>query len=209
MAGHPPTRPRDHWEQVYTTKAPAEMSWYQEHPVLSMELVRSARVHRDAAILDAGGGASTLVDDLVDAGFRNVTVLDISGAALAAARSRLGPGASGVRWIEADLLEAPLAENSFDLWHDRAVFHFLTLPEARRAYVRQMRRALRPGGHLIVATFAEDGPVKCSGLPAMRYSAAGLAAELGEGWTLLAEEKEDHATPSGNIQRFTYCLFRG
>jgi SAM-dependent methyltransferase len=198
---------KEHWESVYATKAPADASWFQEHANLSMELIRRAAVPRDAAIVDVGGGASKLVDDLLDDGYRNVTVLDLSGAALAAAKLRLGPRSADARWIEGDVLEAPFAEHSLDLWHDRAVFHFLTTPEQRRAYAGQALRAVRPGGRLVIATFAEDGPSKCSGLPTMRYSAAGLHAELGRPFTLLAHKNESHTTPSGSVQRFVYCLF--
>jgi uncharacterized protein YndB with AHSA1/START domain/ubiquinone/menaquinone biosynthesis C-methylase UbiE len=204
----PQTHPKDHWENVYATKAPAEVSWFQEHASLSMKLIREAGVPRDAAIIDAGGGASRLADDLLDGGFANITVLDISGVALSAARARLGERATDVRWIESDLLGAPLAEHAYDLWHDRAVFHFMTSPDDRRAYVRQALRAIRPGGFLVAATFAEDGPTKCSGLSTARYSADELRAELGPEFTLLADEKESHTTPSGNVQRFVYCLFR-
>jgi ubiquinone/menaquinone biosynthesis C-methylase UbiE len=198
---------KEHWQKVYTSKAPTEVSWFQEHAALSMKFIREAGVPAGAPIIDVGGGASRLAEDLLTDGYGNVTVLDISGAALAAARMRLGPRAADVRWIEADVLAAPLAEHGYDLWHDRAVFHFLTTPDQRRSYVRQALRAVKPGGYLIMATFAEDGPVKCSGLDTMRYAADELHAELGEGFTLLAHEKESHTTPSGSVQHFSYCLF--
>jgi SAM-dependent methyltransferase len=201
-------QPRDHWQKVYTTKAPTELSWYQEHDALSVKFIREAGLAGGGAIIDVGGGSATLVDDLIAGGFNNLTILDLSGAALAAARMRLGPRSAAVRWIEADLLEASLAQGAYDLWHDRAVFHFLVSPEARGAYVRQVLRAVKPGGHLVVATFAEDGPLKCSGLETMRYSARGLHEEFGTRFTLVTHEKHTHVTPSGAAQSFVYCLFR-
>jgi ubiquinone/menaquinone biosynthesis C-methylase UbiE len=201
-------QPREHWQKVYTTKAPTEVSWFQEHATLSMQLIRQAGVPPEAAIIDVGGGASRLVEDLIGDGRRNITVLDFSGAALAAARMLLGPDASDVKWIEADVLEAPLAEHAYDVWHDRAVFHFLVSPADRRKYVGQALRAVKPGGFLVMATFAEDGPLKCSGLETMRYTPDELKSELGDPFTLLAHERESHSTPSGNVQRFVYCLFR-
>ena len=167
-------------------------------PIFPLDLIKATGVSHDAAIIDVGGGASTLVDDLLANGYTDLTVLDLSAAALAAARKRLGAQASKVRWIEADITKADLPANRFDVWHDRAVFHFLTTPEDRAAYVQAVFHSVKPGGHVIVATFAEDGPNQCSGLPVMRYRADELHAEFGEAFSLLSHEKEAHHTPSGN-----------
>jgi 2-polyprenyl-3-methyl-5-hydroxy-6-metoxy-1,4-benzoquinol methylase len=197
-----------HWEKVYATRAATEVSWFQPHAERSLRLIRDAGVPPTARIIDVGGGASTLVDDLLEAGYRDITVLDLSANALAVARARLGPRAADVHWLEADVLEAELPAQGYDVWHDRAVFHFLTDAEARRAYVRQVLHAVRPGGLVIVATFALDGPTQCSGLDVMRYDAEGLHAEFGAPFTLLAHETETHQTPAGRVQQFTYCLCR-
>lgn len=199
---------KDHWEKVYSTKATNAVSWFQPHADYSLGLIKATGIGRDASIIDVGGGASTLVDDLLASGFTNVSVLDLSAAALAAARKRLGSRASDVRWIEADITKADLPANQYDVWHDRAVFHFLTSPEDRAAYVKAVFRSVKPGGHVIVATFAEDGPVQCSGLPVMRYRADELHAEFGESFQLLDHRKEAHHTPSGTVQQFVYCYCR-
>ena len=199
---------KEHWEKVYTSKAANAVSWFQPHADLSVKLIKGTGASRDAAILDVGGGASTLVDDLLDNGYTNLTVLDLSAAALAAARKRLGARAANVRWIEADITQAELPADHFNVWHDRAVFHFLTSPEERAAYVQAVFRTVKPGGHVIVATFAENGPELCSGLPVMRYSADGLHAEFGESFTLLRHEEEAHHTPAGKVQQFVYCYCR-
>ena len=199
---------KDHWEKVYTTKATNAVSWFQPHADTSVGLIKATGAALDASIIDVGGGASTLVDDLLALGYTNLTVLDLSAAALAAARQRLGSKASGVRWIEADITRANLPDREFDIWHDRAVFHFLTSPQERAAYVQAVFRAVKPGGHVIVATFAEDGPNQCSGLPVMRYRPDELHAEFGEAFTLLKHEKEAHHTPSGTVQQFVYCYCR-
>ena len=200
--------PKEHWEKIYSTKAADAVSWYQEHASLSLNLIRAAGVSANGAIIDVGGGASTLVDDLLNDGFGNVTVLDLSGAALEAARRRLGTRAPRVHWLEANITKVTLAPHAYDVWHDRAVFHFLTTPEDRSAYVRSVLHAVKPGGHVIVATFAEDGPTQCSGLPVMRYSADALHSEFGEPFRLLRHEKEAHHTPNGTVQQFIYCFWR-
>lgn len=199
---------KDHWEKVYSTKATDAVSWFQEHADFSLDLIRATGVGCDAAIIDVGGGASTLADDLLANGFTNLSVLDLSAIALTAARNRLGSRASGVRWIEADILRANLPANQFDVWHDRAVFHFLTASEDRAAYVRAVFHSVKPGGHVIVATFAEDGPGQCSGLPVMRYRADELHAEFGESFSLSGHRKEAHHTPFGTVQQFVYCYCR-
>jgi 2-polyprenyl-3-methyl-5-hydroxy-6-metoxy-1,4-benzoquinol methylase len=200
--------PKAHWEKVYSTKASTEVSWFQEHAALSLKLIRDAAVPATASIIDVGGGASTLVDDLLASGFDRLTVLDLSAAALATAQARLGARASNAQWLEANVLEADLPSHGFDVWHDRAVFHFLTTEDDRQAYVRKVLHAVKPGGLVIVATFAEDGPTRCSGLPVMRYSAGELHAEFGEPFQLLGHERESHHTPAGGEQKFVYCFCR-
>jgi ubiquinone/menaquinone biosynthesis C-methylase UbiE len=191
---------RDHWEKVYTTKSTDAVSWFQPHADVSLDLIKTTGAGLDAAIIDVGGGASMLVDDLLANGYTDLTVLDLSAAALAAARSRLGTRAAAVKWMEADITRAQLPANRYDIWHDRAVFHFLTAAKDRAAYVQAVFRAVKPGGHVIVATFAEDGPDKCSGLPVMRYRADQLHHEFGESFALLRHRKETHHTPSGAVQ---------
>ena len=199
---------KDHWEKVYSSKATNAVSWFQLHAEYSIGLIKATGLGCDASIIDVGGGASTLVDDLLANGFTNVAVLDLSAAALAEARKRLGLRASKVQWIEADITKAALPASQYDVWHDRAVFHFLTSPEDRSAYVKAVFRSVKPGGHVIVATFAEDGPAQCSGLPVMRYSADELHDEFGESFQLLDHRKEEHHTPSGTVQQFVYCYCR-
>jgi 2-polyprenyl-3-methyl-5-hydroxy-6-metoxy-1,4-benzoquinol methylase len=199
---------KDHWEKIYSTKAANAVSWFQPHADFSVGLIKATGVSRDASIIDVGGGASTLVDDLLANGYTNLSVLDLSTAALAAACNRLGSKAANVRWIEADITKANLPGHQFDIWHDRAVFHFLTTPEERAAYVQAVFHSVKPGGHVIVATFAEDGPNQCSGLPVIRYRADELHAEFGESFSLLSHEKEAHHTPSGTVQQFVYCYCR-
>ncbi|NNM69649.1 MAG: class I SAM-dependent methyltransferase [Gallionella sp.] len=199
---------KQHWEQVYNTKAPDSVSWFQEHADQSLRLIHNTGLGKEAAIIDVGGGASRLVDDLALEGYTDLTVLDLSAAALAVARQRLGKHADAVHWMEGDITRAELPKYRFDVWHDRAVFHFLTDPADRRAYVERVRHAVRPGGHVIVATFAEDGPEKCSGLPVMKYQPETLHAEFGDAFLLIEHEQETHHTPSGTIQQFVYCYCR-
>jgi 2-polyprenyl-3-methyl-5-hydroxy-6-metoxy-1,4-benzoquinol methylase len=199
---------KDHWDNFYSTKATTAVSWFQQHADLSFDIIRATGVACDAAIIDVGGGASVLVDDLLDHGYTNLTVLDLCAAALAAAQKRLGSRASQVKWIEVDITKANLPARQLDVWHDRAVFNFLTSPEDRDAYVRTVFNSVKPGGHVFVATFSEDGPEKCSDLPVMRYSADGLLAQFGYSFTLLNHSKETHHTPSGKVQQFVYCYFR-
>lgn len=199
---------KDHWEHVYETKPTTGVSWFQEHAAQSLRLIADTGVPRSASIIDVGGGASTLVDDLLAQGYTSLSVLDISAKALAAARVRLGAAADRVRWIEGDITSVELPAQAYDLWHDRAVFHFLTEPEQRRAYVRNVLHAVKPGGHVIISTFAEDGPAQCSGLPVVRYSADGLHAEFGTPFELVCHEQEEHRTPAGNTQQFIYCYCR-
>lgn len=199
---------KKHWEAVYSTKAATDVSWFQEHAQLSLKLIRDTANVTSASIIDVGGGASTLVDDLLADGYRNLTVLDLSEAALATAKKRLGGQATGVQWMVADVLNADFPKHQFDVWHDRAVFHFLTSESEREAYVRQVLHAVKPGATVIVATFAEDGPETCSGLPVMRYSASELHSQFGQPFQLLGHEKEIHETPGGKEQKFVYCFCR-
>jgi len=199
---------KNHWEKVYSNKATTSVSWYQEHATTSLKLIKSTNVAKDASIIDVGGGASTLIDDLLFNGYTNLSVLDLSRASLAAARERIGLSSVNVNWLEADITKVNLPLHKFDVWHDRAVFHFLTTPEDRAAYVKTVLHAVKPDGHVIIATFAEDGPIQCSGLPVMRYSADGLHKEFGDVFTLSKSLREVHSTPSGTHQNFVYCYFR-
>jgi ubiquinone/menaquinone biosynthesis C-methylase UbiE len=196
-----------HWDTVYATKGENEVSWFQEDPAPSLELIDLAQPTPGSAIVDIGGGTSRLVDSLVARGFNRVTVLDISEAGLEVAKARLGERASQVQWIVADVTKwYPM--QAFDIWHDRAAFHFLTGPVDRLAYVTCMKKIIKPAGHVIIGTFALDGPEKCSGLPVNRYDAAGLAKELGGGFVLLDSRRHDHSTPWNSAQRFQFCIFR-
>jgi SAM-dependent methyltransferase len=199
---------KTHWEEVYAQRTPDSVSWFQPHAEHSLELIARAGLARDAAIIDVGGGASTLVDDLLARGYHDLTVLDLSAAALAAAQTRLGDNARRVSWVEADITAVDLPRQRYDLWHDRAVFHFLTDVAQRRAYVERVLQSVKPGGHVIVATFAEDGPDRCSGLPVMRYGADALHAEFGVPFELLEHSRETHHTPGGAVQQFVYCYCR-
>ena len=174
----------------------------------SLDLLRGSGIGRDAAIIDVGGGTSTFVDDLLDAGYSNLTVLDIAETALEKTRARLGSRAASVQWISGDVTLVELPAQHFDFWHDRAVFHFLVDAEARRRYVRNVRRALRPGGHVVVATFGIAGPEKCSGLDVVRYSAASLHGEFGPAFRKVGAFEEEHVTPWGAEQEFVYCYCR-
>lgn len=198
---------QSHWETVYTTKGEQEVSWFQETPGPSLTLLALVGATPTSAIVDIGGGASRLVDTLVAEGAQDVTVLDMSAAALSAARARLGDKADQVTWIVADVTTwTPL--RTYDVWHDRAAFHFLTDPADQTAYVVRLRQALRHGGHAIIGTFAPDGPSTCSGLPVMRHNAQSLGAILGPDFVLLEERPHDHATPWGTVQRFQFSTFR-
>lgn len=203
-----PDARKRHWEAVYTTKSSDRVSWYRPHLDRSLRFIEGASLPKDAAILDVGGGAATLVDDLLDRGYSNLTVLDLSEEALGAARRRLGDRAARVTWLCADILEATLPERGIAFWHDRAVFHFLTEPAARARYVEQVRRALAPGGHIVVATFGPGGPEKCSGLPVARFTADGIHSEFGGDFAKVGDAQEVHQTPWGSDQEFVYCYCR-
>lgn len=196
---------REHWEHVYKTKRPDEVSWYRTHLDVSLDLIKRAAPNRDAHIIDVGGGESTLVDDLREDNYSNIAVLDISSVALNVARARLGTKAKDVEWLMGDVTSFPLTRHAYDVWHDRAVFHFLTDPTHRRAYVHQVARAMKPGGHVIVATFGPEGPTKCSGLDIVRYAPDALHDEFGAQFELLEHRTELHRTPAGATQQFIYC----
>lgn len=197
-----------HWEAVYLGKPSQGVSWYRPHLEVSLALLRQAGLAPTRRIIDVGGGASTLVDDLLSLGLRAITVLDLSSAALAVARERLGAQADTVHWQVGDLLEVPFAQGAFDLWHDRAVLHFLTEPAQERRYAAQLAHALRPGGHAVIGGFAPDGPQRCSGLPVARRSANEIAALLGPAFRLLDQRSERHLTPAGTEQAFAYALLQ-
>jgi SAM-dependent methyltransferase len=197
----------NHWNSVYSTKAPDAVSWYAPHLETSLGLIKRV-APKWPAIIDVGGGESTLADDLLAEGYRYITVLDISAKAIEVSKKRFGPIAIYIDWRVADVLKADLPRNYYDLWHDRAVFHFLTSEEDRRAYVEKVAYSVKPGGHVIVATFGPDGPTKCSGLDVMRYDADALHSEFGKSFRLLGSHTEVHHTPWGADQQFLYCLCR-
>jgi 2-polyprenyl-3-methyl-5-hydroxy-6-metoxy-1,4-benzoquinol methylase len=197
-----------HWEKVYTTKAPDQVSWYRPHLETSLALIEKSSGSSNDAIIDVGGGESTLVDDLLARGFQNISVLDVSQTAIDVTRKRLGPAAERVHWLAGDITEAELQPRIYDIWHDRAVFHFLTMPEQRVAYVRQVARSVKPGGYVIVSTFGPEGPTKCSGLDVVRYDSESLHREFGGGFRLVDSSKELHNTPFGTMQQFLYCYCR-
>ena len=199
---------KSHWEAVYGTRPADAFSWFQPTADRSLALIRRVADDPEAPIIDVGGGASVLVDDLLRLGYRDVTVLDLARNALAVAQARLGSAAATVRWLEADVRTVQLPKAHYAVWHDRAVFHFLTDASDRDAYVAQVQHAVRPGGFVLVATFAEDGPTRCSGLPVARYSPEALHREFGTGFELISTERETHNTPMGRQQVFTYCLCR-
>jgi len=202
------TEPTEHWDRVYSTKATDAVSWFAPHLERSLFLISQYGAGPQTAILDVGGGASTLVDDLLERGHKDVTVLDLSAEAISAARARLGDAADSASWMVADVTTVSLPPGRYDIWHDRAVFHFLTSPEQRQRYVERVLTSVRPGGFVIVATFGPDGPERCSGLPVARYDADGIHAEFGTHFVKLGSDIETHVTPWGADQQFVYCYCR-
>lgn len=198
---------KNHWERVYSDKTSTEVSWYQQHPEYSLDLIKASGINKAAHVIDIGGGASTLVDCLLDAGYQNLSVLDIAHSAIEQAKHRLGKRASEVEWLECDITKFS-PDNSFDLWHDRAVFHFLGDEKDRLSYLQVLSQAVSPGGHVIIATFNLDGPEKCSGLDVVRYSPETMSAVLGENFQLLEVTTEEHKTPGNILQKFVYCRFK-
>lgn len=199
---------KNHWETVYQTKSDSQVSWFREHLDNSLRMILQTGVGREAAIIDVGGGTSTLADDLLENGFAHVSVLDISARALEKSKDRLGKKAAQIEWIEADITEISLPENHYDVWHDRAVFHFLTDREDRRKYVELVMRSLKVGGHIIVASFGLNGPAKCSGLDVVRYSPDAMRDEFGSDFKLVKSLSETHRTPFETTQEFIYCYCR-
>jgi SAM-dependent methyltransferase len=196
---------KEHWESVYRRKAAGEVSWYRPHLDRSLDFIEGAHLPAEAAIIDVGGGASTLVDDLLERRYSNLTVLDISAAAIATAKDRIGAKASRVTWIVGDITSVALPASRYDFWHDRAVFHFLVDQNLRRRYVATLCAAMKPRGRVLVATFGPEGPERCSGLEVMRYSEDALQAEFGAGFKKIASGREVHTTPWGAEQAFVYC----
>jgi 2-polyprenyl-3-methyl-5-hydroxy-6-metoxy-1,4-benzoquinol methylase len=199
---------KTHWEKVYATKAPDQVRWYRPHLEMSLSLIERAADGISASIIDVGGGESTLVDDLLARGYQNVTALDISQAAIDVMKNRLKEAVNCVHWITADVTTVELAPGAYDVWHDRAVFHFLTSPEKRVTYVNAVGRAVKHGGHVIVSTFGPEGPTKCSGLEVMRYDVDSLHHQFGARFRLVESSKELHHTPFGTTQQFLYCYWQ-
>lgn len=195
-----------HWDNVYATKRADEVSWFEEAPSLSLALIEAAHSGH-GAVIDIGGGASRLVDALLDEGYAAVTVLDLAAKALEVAKARLGSRANQVNWIVADVT-AWQPDRHYDVWHDRAAFHFLNDPADQRAYATTLRAALRPGGIAIIGTFAPDGPERCSGLPVTRHDSGSISAVLGSDFVLIDERRHGHRTPGGIVQKFQFSTFR-
>ncbi len=197
-----------HWETVFRSKAPDAVSWYRPHLDVSLKLIEDHAPEHSASIIDVGAGESTLVDDLLAGGYEEITVLDVSNTAVETTKQRLGPASKKVHWIVGDVTQVSLPTQAFDVWHDRAVFHFLVDPVERQAYVRSVLKAVRPGGHVIVSTFGPEGPTSCSGLNVMRYDAEELHNEFGKRFRIEESSKELHRTPWGTAQQFVYCCCR-
>lgn len=200
--------PQDHWEQVYSTRLAENLGWYKPRLETSISWITELDLDKSASIIDVGGGASTLVDDLVDEGFESIAVLDISDSALAISRKRLGRQAEMVMWLAGDITTAALPPNYFELWHDRAALHFLTEPDQQAQYRDSLLKSLRPGGHVIISVFSSEAPPKCSGLPVQRYEHDQLAEVLGAAFELVRHHKELHVTPGGVEQMYVCCQFR-
>jgi SAM-dependent methyltransferase len=200
--------PKAHWDKVYETNAPDALSWYRPHLDASLALIERVIAPPHASIIDVGGGESTLVDDLLARGYREIALLDISETAVRACQKRLGADAARVQWLVCDVTATVLPSGAYDLWHDRAVFHFLTEPRQRLAYVRNVARAVKRGGHVIVGTFGPEGPTHCSGLGVMRFDADSLHQQFGSEFRLVDSFKELHKTPFGATQQFVYCYCR-
>lgn len=199
--------PERHWQAAYESKAATEVSWYEPVPQHSLELINAAGLPREAAIIDVGGGASTLVDNLLSAGFGDVTVLDLATASLEQARNRLGVEGDRVEWITADVT-AWKPPQRYDLWHDRAVFHFLVGPSLRGRYLETLRTALKPGGFVVMATFGPEGPTRCSGLEVQRYASDDLSEVLGPAFHLVTSRIHEHVKPGGGVQQFLYGMWQ-
>lgn len=195
-----------HWENIYTEKLPQEVSWYQQEPTVSLEIIRHFS-DKSARIIDIGGGVSVLIDHLLKRGYSNLALLDISAKALEHVKNRLSDQAAKIEWFEKDITEF-VPPHTYDIWHDRAVFHFLTDIKSRQLYVNVLKNAVKPGSHIIIAAFAKDGPKKCSGLDTVQYDNASIQHELGDEFILLDSQPETHITPAGKEQRFIYFVFQ-
>jgi len=198
---------KTHWKEIYEKKDSTKVSWFQKHAETSLRMITANENNKDAQIIDVGAGASTLLDDLLKAGYINIDVLDLSSKALQISQQRVKPiqADADVNWLQANILEADLPNHHYDIWHDRAVFHFLTKQQDRDQYVKQLMYALKPGGKVIISTFGPDGPLMCSGLPIVRYNHDSLHNEFGSAFELLEHGEEEHQTPGGSIQKFVYC----
>lgn len=199
---------KEHWDKVYGTKAPDMVSWYAPHLETSLGLIHQAATHKDSTIIDVGGGESTLVDDLIKEGYRNISLLDISKKAIEVTKKRLGSSSRLVNWYCSDIRTVTLPQNYYEVWHDRAVFHFLTQEEDRRRYVEQVLHSVKSGGYVIISTFGPDGPKRCSGLNVVRYDAEKLHSEFGKSFSLIGSLLEEHKTPMHTAQQFLYCFCR-
>ncbi len=199
---------KDHWEKVYGSKASEAVSWYAPHLETSLKLIHQASANKNSAIIDIGGGESTLVDDLITEGYQDISVLDISQKAIDVAKERLGKSADMVHWYCADINQATLPQNYFEVWHDRAVFHFLTEEYQRVKYIEQVTQSVRHGGYVIMSTFGPEGPEKCSGLDVVRYDSEKLHGQFGKGFKLIDSSTEIHKTPMNTTQQFLYCFYR-
>jgi len=199
---------KDHWEQVYATRPIEQLGWYEPHLQTSLSWIKGLGLAVDDPIIDIGGGASTLVDDLLDAGYQSITILDLSDNALSSTKARLGKAAEQVTWLTGDITSVDLPMQHYEVWHDRAVFHFLTVPEQQQRYRDNLLKALKPSGHLIISTFTPEAPPKCSGLPVQRYSPEQLQNALGGEFALQRQHQELHITPGGVEQMYFYCHFR-
>lgn len=199
---------KSHWDNVYSTKKSTEVSWYESNPEISLKLISDLNYGKHASVIDVGGGLSLLVDRLLDQGFLRITVLDISAEAISIAKMRLGVRANSVQWVVSNICDWRPKPDSVDVWHDRATFHFISYPKDRDAYVACMKQAIRKGGHAIIATFAEDGPTKCSGLPVVRYNSTRLKSVLGSEFSWVRHLNHTHITPSGVKQSFQFSVFK-
>lgn len=199
---------KEYWQNIHHSKNSAQVSWYQQHPTLSLQYIKNTGIDKNGQIIDVGAGASTLVDHLLEDGFQNITVLDISAQALEISKTRLAKRAELIQWMVADITKVNLPHFQYDVWHDRAVFHFLTNPQDRESYVKIVSDSVKPGGHVIVATFADDGPEKCSGLEVARYNSESLHDEFGSNFDLIDSTHEVHQTPFATEQKFVYCYCR-
>jgi 2-polyprenyl-3-methyl-5-hydroxy-6-metoxy-1,4-benzoquinol methylase len=198
---------KSHWQNIYTQKDSTQLSWFQEHAEMSLHVIKKNVHDKNAQLIDIGAGASTLVDDLLQSGYRNIDVLDISSEALQISQQRIETLQTDakINWIQSNILEADFPHHHYDMWHDRAVFHFLTRQQDRQQYIQKLMHALKPNGKVIISTFGPDGPLECSGLPIVRYSHNSLHNEFGLAFELLEHGEEEHQTPSGSIQKFIYC----